>query len=100
MVVKTPREIIAHLQESYCDEEEKEAEIIKQEGNLKITYNPAELPQTYFVFLRHAQMILVSLKETINDRELIIKALTEFNKHVDLHHTVNKWKSKPTVDKT
>ena len=31
MVGKTPRQIIEHLQDSYCDSEEKEDEIIKQE---------------------------------------------------------------------
>ena len=45
-------------------------------------------------------MIPISLKETINDRKLIRQALTEFNKRLDLHNTVNEWKWKPTVENT
>ena len=51
MVGRTPREIIAHLQDTYCDDEEKEAEIIKQEDKLKSPYDPADFLQTYFVAL-------------------------------------------------
>ena len=100
MVGKTPRQIIEHLQDSYCDAEEKEDESIKQEENLKITYDPADLPQAYFACLQHARIILVSLKETVQDRKLIHQALTEFNKHVDLHTAVDEWKLKPPAQKT
>ena len=65
MFRKTPQEIITHLQDAYCDEDEKEAELIKQEEDLKLTHDPAELPQTYFASLQQARMILVSLEELI-----------------------------------
>ena len=100
MVGKTRREIIAHLQKTYCDEEERETEIIKQEALLKSPYDPAELPQTYFALLQHARMILVSLKETIPDRKLIREALSQFDQHVDLHPTVDEWKLKSQENKT
>ena len=100
MVGKPPRQIIDHLQDSYCDEEEKEDDIIKQEEHLKIPYDPAELPHTYLACLPHSRMILVCLKETVQDRKLIRQALREFNKHADLHASVDEWKLKSATDKT
>ena len=43
---------------------------------------------------------MVSLKETVQDRKLIRQALTEFNKHVDLHKAVDEWKLKFPAQKT
>lgn len=100
MVGKTPRRIIAHLQNTYCEEEEQETEINKQEDKLKSPYDPAEFPQTYFSALQHARMILASLNEVFPDRKLVRKVLTEFDKHVDLHPTVDEWKFKAPPDKT
>ena len=58
------------------------------------------MPQTYFACLQHARMILVCLKETVQDRKLIRQALTEFNKHTDLHASVDEWKLKSATNKT
>lgn len=63
MVGKMPQDIVDQLQDSYCDEEEKEDEIIRQEDNLKVAYDPAEFPQTYFSHLQHPRIILIYLKQ-------------------------------------
>ena len=101
MVGKTPREIIKHLQDVFCEDEEKEAEVLVQEEKLvRAAYNPDELPHAYFKELQDAKTMLVFLKESVPDKKLIWHAINQFNKRPDLHHAVDEWVKKATATKT
>lgn len=100
IVGKTPREIIKHLRDTFCDDEQKEGEILEQELKLQVAYDPDDLPQVYFKKLQETRTILVWLGETVPDKKLIRQAISEFNKHADLHQALDEWKRKDPVDKT
>ena len=100
MVGKTPVEIMEHLKDTFCDDEEIEKEILMQEDNLKVKYNPAELPQAYFAKLQNAKTILMFLKETASDKKLIRFAVNQFEKHADLYTAIDEWKRKIAANKT
>lgn len=55
--------MIEHLQEQYDDDEDKQAEILIQEENLNVKYDPSEIPQAYFKSLQETQAILLFLDE-------------------------------------
>jgi hypothetical protein len=100
LVGKTPQEIMQHLQDSFCDEEEAEEEILKQYKVMNVKYDPSALVQVYFKALQDARTILVSLNETVNDKVLIRQGIDQFNKHMDLNDAVDEWKNKVIEDKT
>jgi hypothetical protein len=100
LVGKTPKEIIRHLQDTFCDDEEAEEEILKQYKIMNVKYDPSELVQVYFKALQDARTILASLNETVNDKVLIRQGIDQFNKHMDLNESVDEWKKKLAVNKT
>jgi hypothetical protein len=100
LVGTTPKEIIQHLQDTFCDDEESEEEILKQYKIMNVKYDPSNLVQVYFKALQDARTILASLNETVHDKVLIRQGIDQFNKHMDLNEAVDEWKKKPTVDKT
>jgi hypothetical protein len=100
LVGKTPQEIMQHLQDSFCDEEEAEEEILKQYKIMNVKYDPSALVQVYFKALQDARTILVSLQETVADKVLIRQGIDQFNKHMDLNDAVDEWKNKNAPNKT
>jgi hypothetical protein len=100
LVGKTPQEIMKHLQDSFCDEEEAEEEILKQYKIMNVKYDPSALVQVYFKALQDARTILVSLQETVADKVLIRQGIDQFNKHMDLNDAVDEWKDKDAANKT
>ncbi|WP_288992558.1 hypothetical protein [uncultured Marinobacter sp.] len=100
LVGKTPQQIIQHLQDTFCDDEETEEEILKQYKIMNVKYDPSELVQVYFKALQDARTILASLNETASDKVLIRQGIDQFNKHMDLNEAVDDWKKKPSIDKT
>ena len=100
LVGKTPQEIMKHLQDSFCDDEEMEEEILRQQNIMGVKYDPSMLIQVYFKALQDARSILVSLKETVDDKVLIRQGIDQFNKHMDLNDAVDEWKKKATNTKT
>jgi hypothetical protein len=100
LVGKTPQEIMQHLQDSFCDEEEAEEEILKQYKIMNVKYDPSALVQVYFKALQDARTILVSLQETVADKVLIRQGIDQFNKHMDLNDAVDEWKTKIAAEKT
>jgi hypothetical protein len=100
LVGRTPQEIMQHLQDAFCDEEEAEEEILKQYKVMNVEYDPSELVQVYFKALQDARTILVSLQETVTDKVLIRQGIDQFNKHMDLNDAVDEWKNKNAADKT
>jgi hypothetical protein len=100
LVGKTPQEIMKHLQDTFCDDEEAEDEILKQYKVMNVKYDPSDMVQVYFKALQDARTILVSLSETVNDKVLIRQAIDQFNKHMDLNESVDEWKKKLAVNKT
>jgi hypothetical protein len=100
LVGKTPQEIMQHLQDSFCDEEEAEEEILKQYKITNVKYNPSDSVQVYFKALQDARTILVSLQEIVADKVLIRQGIDQFNKHMDLNDAVDVWKNKNAADKT
>eukprot|EP00978_Attheya_sp_CCMP212_P009529 scaffold22535_cov32-Attheya_sp.AAC.2 len=100
LVGKTPKEIIKHLQDTFCDDEESEEEILKQYKIMNVRYDPSDLVQVYFKALQDARTILASLNETVNDKVLIRQGIDQFNKHMDLNESVDEWKKKPALNKT
>ena len=99
IVGKSPQEIIQHLHDTFCDDEEKEEEILKQYRAMHVEYNPAEYIQIYYKALQDARTILVTLQETINDKILIRQAIDQFNKHMDLNEAVDEWKKTSSQNK-
>ena len=100
MVGISPRDIMQHLQDTFCDDEEKETEILLQEDRMKVKYDPSELPQAYFAKLQNAKTILTFLNKTVTDRRLIRAGINQFEKHADLYTAVDEWKQKLTAYKT
>jgi hypothetical protein len=100
LVGKTPQEIMKHLQDTFCDDEETEDEILKQYKVMNVKYDPSDMVQVYFKTLQDACTIHVSLSETVNDKVLIRQAIDQFNKHMDLNESVDEWKKKLAVNKT
>ena len=62
LVGETTQQIINHLQENFCDEEETEEKIFKPYKEMKVKYNPADMVQVYFKALQDARTILVSIQ--------------------------------------
>ena len=62
IVGKTVRDMIKHLQEQYDDDEDKQSEILIQEENLNVKYDPAHIPQVYFKKLQETRAILLFLE--------------------------------------
>ena len=89
IVGKLPQDLIQHLQDTFCDDEEKEEEILKQYQSMRVSYDPADFIQIYYKALQDARTILVTLQETINDKILIRQAIDQFNKHMDLNEAVD-----------
>jgi hypothetical protein len=89
-----------HLQDSFCDDEEAEEEILKQCKIMNVEYDPSALVQVYYKALQDARTILVSLQETVADKVLIRQGIDQFNKHMDLNDAVDEWKNKTAADKT
>ena len=100
LVGTTPKAIIQHLQDTFCDDEESEEEILKQYKIMNVKYDPSDLVQVYFKALQDARTILASLNETVHDKVLIRQGIDQFNKHMDLNDSVDEWKKKLTADKT
>jgi hypothetical protein len=71
LIGKTPQDIIQHLQDTSCDSEEAEEEILKQYKGMNTKYDPSELIQVYYKALQDARTILVALSETVSDKVLI-----------------------------
>jgi hypothetical protein len=83
LVGKTPQQIIQHLQDTFCDDEETEEEILKQYKIMNVKYGPSELVQVYFKALQDTRTILASLNETASDKVLIRQGINQFNKHIE-----------------
>jgi hypothetical protein len=98
--LKKPQEIMKHLQDTFCDDEEEEDKILKQYRVMNVKYDPSDMIQVYFKVLQDACTILVSLSETINNKVLIRQAIGQFNKHMNLNESVDEWKKKLAVNKT
>ena len=90
---KTPQQIIKHLQENFCDEEETEEEIIKQYKKMNVKYDPADMVQVYFEELQDALTILLYLQDTVTNKVLIRQVIYQFNKHMDINESVEAWKN-------
>lgn len=69
-------------------------------GQLENLLRPSWTSTKLLRLLTARPIFLVSLEETINDTQLISQALAEFNKNVDLHNTIYKWKLKTTTENT
>ena len=67
---------------------------------MHVEYDPSEYIQIYYKALQDARTVLVTLKETINDKILIWQAIDQFNKHMDLNEGVDDWKKTPVGNKT
>jgi hypothetical protein len=100
LIGKTPQEIIQHLQDTFCDSEEAEEEILKQYKQMNTKYDPSDLIQVYYKALQDARTILVALSETVADKVLIRQGIDQFNQHMDLNEAVDEWKKKPAIEKT
>lgn len=75
MIGKTPRQIVKHLWDTFCKEEEKEAEVLVQENKLvESKYNPDEQPQAYFKDLEDVRTMIVFLDEVITEKRLVFHA--------------------------
>ena len=59
---------------------------------MNVKYNPADMAQVYFKALQDALTILVSLQDTVADKVLILQAIDQFNKHMDLNEAIDDWK--------
>ena len=92
IVGKTPQQIIKHLQENFCDDEETEEEILKKYKKINVNYEPANMVQVCSKALKYARTILMSLQETVTDKFLVFQAIDQFNKHMDLNEAVDDWK--------
>ena len=100
IVGKSPQDIIQHLHDTFCDDEEKEEEILKQYKAMHVAYNPSDFIQIYYKALQDARTILITLQETVNDKILIRQAIDQFNKHMDLNEAVDDWKKTTAPNKT
>ncbi len=100
LIGKKPQEIIQHLQDTFCDSEEAEEEILKQYKRMNTKYDPSDLIQVYYKALQDARTILVALSETVADKVLIRQGIDEFNHHMDLNEAVDDWEKKPAIEKT
>jgi hypothetical protein len=100
LIGKTPQQIIQHLQDTFCDSEEAEEEILKQYKLMNTKYDPSDLIQVYYKALQDARTILVALSKTVADKVLIRQGIDQFNQHMDLNEAVDEWKKTPAIDKT
>ena len=97
---KSLQDIIQHLHDTFCDDEEKEKEILKQYKAMHVAYNPSEFIQIYYKALQDSRTILIALKEIINDKIFIRQAIDQFNKRIDLNEAVDDWKKTTAPNKT
>jgi hypothetical protein len=71
LVGKTPQEIMQHVQDSFCNEEEAVEEILQQYKIMNVKYDPSDLVQIHFKALQDTRTILLSLQEKVADKVLI-----------------------------
>ena len=80
----TPRDVYQHMWTSFLLKVDKDQEILKAKGLLKVDYNPDRIVQHYYKDINEARQLLPALRETVTDEEVIQHAYATFEKYIDL----------------
>ena len=63
---------------------DKDQGILKPKELLKVDYDPDRIVQRYYKQVNEARQLLIALRETVTDEEVIQNVYATFKKHIDL----------------
>ena len=80
----TPIKIYDHIKSNFLLPRDVSKEITKTRKDLRVGYNPGEIPQIYYKKLQSAMLTLVALGDPVMDAEIMQYAFESFELQSDL----------------
>ena len=89
----TPIEIYDHIKSNFLSPQDVSREITKTRKDLRVGYDPDEIPQIYYKKLQSAMLTLAALGDPVMDAEIMSHAFKSFELQSDLKEACRDWDS-------
>lgn len=93
----TPIEIYDHIKANFLLPRDVSREITKTRKDLRVGYNPDEIPQIYYKKLQTAMLTLAALGDPVMDGDIMRYAFESFEVQSDLKEACRDWDRRPAL---
>ena len=95
VVGHTPRELMAHLENTYVTPKQRRDDISAMDMKMRLPYSMDEMIEEYFMKMTSARFTLAALNNPMDDAEMIRLCLVQFILNEEMNEPCEKWEDSP-----